>query len=428
MRPRFTLVAVVLVTLATAGIAGTASAAPRHDRGLTITATPNPVNAGDGVLVDGQLAGPNNGEQTIRLYHHLAGWHRGYTLVGATKTDSNGFYELPRAEGVVWTSRSWFVRGPDGTHSHVWREGVAALVSLATQTTSDSTSQPVLFTGAVTPRHPGDPVFLQQQIGSSGDWKTLKRGRLGTNSQYGIAYRWRRPGVRDVRVLFPGDARNLRGASDPVTVDIQQTQVPNFTIGSSLPVAPVGSTVTISGRLDMPGTTTPEPNTSVQLWGRIGSERGFTVLDNGTTDSQGDYSFTQANERFNTVYYVATLAAPHTKARHTAHLNQGVQDSLTMAASATSVLVGQSVAFAGTVTPDKAGRPIYLENLGRDGRWHVVRVEHVRYNSTYLFRWKFGAPGRFTFRVRIISGCGNVGSHSSPVTITATLPPPPTGS
>ncbi|MFL5822369.1 MAG: hypothetical protein ACJ764_02895 [Solirubrobacteraceae bacterium] len=424
MRPRFSLLAAGLVVLVAAAIPGTANAAPRDDQGLTITATPNPVNAGDGVLIYGQLAGPNNAGQPIKLYHHLAGSHRGYVQVGSTTTDSTGFYELPRAEGVVWTNRSWFVRGPNGTHSHIWHEGVIALVSLTAQTTSAFTNHSVLFTGAVTPNHSGEYVYLQQQIGSSDNWKTLRRGRLAAGSQYSISYRWRRPGVRDVRVVFRGDVRNLRAASDPVTVEVQQTQVPDFTINTSQPVTPAGSTVTISGTLDMPATTSPEPDTPVQLWGRIGSQRRFRVLDNTTTDSQGQYSFTQAGERFNAVYYVATLPPPHEKARHTARLNQGVQDALTMQASATSVLVGESVTFTGTVVPDKAGRAIYLQKMGRDGRWHVVRVRHVTHNSTYLFNWKFGAPGTFTFRVRIISDGHNVGAHSAPATITATLPPP----
>ena len=426
MRPRLTLVAAVLVTL-TVGVTATVNAAPRRDNGLTITATPNPINAGDGVLIDGQLSGPNNAGQTIVLYHHLAESHRGYTRVGATKTDSTGFYELPRAEGVVWTNRSWFVTGPNGTHSRVWHEGVFALVSLTTQTTTAYTGVPVLFTGAVTPNHSGEYVVLQQQIGSSDRWTTLERGRLVAGSQYSLSYRWRRPGVRDVRVLFPGDVRNLPAASDPVTVNVQQTQVPDFTINSSDPVTPAGSTVTISGTLDMPGTTSPEPDTPVQLWGRIGSDPRFTVLDNTVTDAQGDYSFMQANERYNTVYFVATVHAPHSKVRPTADLNQGVQDALSLQASPTNVLVGQSVAFAGTVMPDKSGQAIYLENLGKDDRWHIVRVSEVRHNSTYLFRLKFGAPGTFMFRTRITSGQHNVGALSTPVTITVTLPPPPSG-
>jgi hypothetical protein len=422
MRPRFMLLA-GLVTLAAALCPGSVSAAPRHDRGLSITATPDPVIAGEAVLIFGALTEPGNADQTIRLYHHLAGSHRGYTMVSSTTTDSNGVYEFPRAEGVVYTNRSWFVRGPSGAHSRTVREEVGALVDLHASATSAFTSQPVTFTGTVTPNHTGEYVFLQQQIGSSDDWRTVKRGRIGAGSKYAVSYRWKRPGVRDVRVLFRGDQRNIRGVSDPVTLDVQQTQVPDFTISSSQPVAPAGSTVTISGTLDMPGTASPEPDTPVQLWGRIGAERRFAVLGNTTTDSQGGYSFTEANQTYNTVYFVATLSGQGVKARRTARVNQGVRDALTIQASATSVLAGQVVTFTGTVIPDKAGEPIYLQKLGKDGEWHTVRVRRVQHNSTYVFRWKFGAPGTFTFRVRTLSDGLNVGARSAPATIAATLPP-----
>ncbi len=424
MRPRLTLLAALVLTITVVPGAATAGAAPHQDQGLTIAATPDPIIAGEAVLIDGQLSGPGNSGQTIRLYHHLAGWHRGYTLVSTTTTDANGGYEFPRAEGVVWTNRSWFVRGPDRTHSDVVRERVAALVSLQPPTESASTGQPVVLTGTVTPNHEGESVALQQQIGSGNEWRTLRTGAIQGNSAYSISYRWKRAGVRDVRVLFRGDVRNTAGASDPVTIDVQQTQVPDFTIDSSAPIAPFGSTVTISGVLYEPGTTTPEADTPVQLWGRTNESHRFTVLDNGSTDSQGKYSFTRPDETHNTVYHTATLPAQGVRARHTAWLNQGVQDALSMQASATSVTVGQVVQFTGPVMPDKSGDTIYLERQGKDGHWHVVEVRRVRHDSTYQFAWRFGAPGQFTFRARILADGDNVGARSTPVTVSVTLPPP----
>ena len=135
---------------------------------------------------------------------------------------------------------NWFVRGPDASHSRTVHEQVQALVKANAGTTSTDTAHPIVFTGTVTPNHAGGSVFLQEQRGSSDDWQTLKSGRLDANSNYSIAYRWRRPGERDVRVVFRSDDRNLRGVSDPVTVDIQQAQVPGFTISSSAPITDEG--------------------------------------------------------------------------------------------------------------------------------------------------------------------------------------------
>ena len=112
-----------------------ASAAPQHNHGLTINATPNPIIAGEGVLIYGQLRGGNVAGQTIMLYHRVnpSTW---FTLIGKTTTNTLGFYEFTRVEGIVYTNRSWFVRGPDGAHSRTIHERVAAEVSLTANMTT----------------------------------------------------------------------------------------------------------------------------------------------------------------------------------------------------------------------------------------------------------------------------------------------------
>ena len=54
---------------------------------IVAAVSPNPVPAGEGVLIYGRLKGPNSGERTIRLYHHLVGSGRGYARIGTTTTD-----------------------------------------------------------------------------------------------------------------------------------------------------------------------------------------------------------------------------------------------------------------------------------------------------------------------------------------------------
>jgi hypothetical protein len=423
MRLRIAMLACALTALGSVATPGIAGAAPRHNHHLTIAATPNPVSAGEGVLVYGRLLGAANAGQPIRLYHHLIGSGEGYTLVSTTTTDSAGYYEFTRADDVVETNRNWFVRGPDGSHSRTVHERVIALVSINASATSSDTNHQIVFTGNVTPNHAYERVFLQEQSGSSDDWRTLASDQLDGSSAYSIAYRWHRPGVRDVRVLFRGDERNVRGFSNPVTVNVQQAQVPDFTINSSAPIADAGSAVTISGVLDQPGSTTPQQGTVVQLWGRAAHQRHFVVLADGTTGSDGSYSFNQPNLSTNTAYYVATMKLPHTARRHTAALYQGARDVLTMQSSSSSATTGQAVTFTGTVMPDKAGHVIYLQKLGKDGDWHTVEVRIVRNDSTFEFGWTIGSPGTHTFRARITSDGANVGSASAPVSITATAPP-----
>src|ERR1700758_413479 len=109
MRLRFATLGAALATLVVAVSPAVASAAPRHNHGLTINATPNPILAGEGVRIYGHLGGPDSGTKPILLYHRVAGAPR-FKLVGVRRPASHGFYEFTLSEGVVLTKRSWFVR------------------------------------------------------------------------------------------------------------------------------------------------------------------------------------------------------------------------------------------------------------------------------------------------------------------------------
>jgi hypothetical protein len=423
MRPRFAVLASLLCALVVVAIPGVASAAPHHNHGLTINATPNPIDAGDGVLIYGQLNSPPVAGQTITLFHHISASGRGFTPISRTTTDSHGFYEFTRAEGIVLTNRSWFVReaGIHGIHSRTIHERVAALVSLAASTDNADTRTPITFSGHVTPSHTGQRVLLQQQKGNSDDWRTIKVGRLDASSNYSIPFAWRVPGAHVVRVVLRTDLRNIRGESDPVTVTIQQAQIADFTINSSNPLIDFGHSATISGTLFQPGTTTPKPNTAVTLFGRAAGQGRFVALGAGTTDANGNYSF-NVSPPHNTIYVVRTTLPPR---RHTAPLFEGVHDLVTLTPSSTTSTVGGSVTFSGSVTPDKAGHVVYLQKLGPDGDWHNVKVSLVKSDASFQFAWTFGSAGNKQFRARVPGGPVNLGGASDPVAITVTGAAPP---
>ncbi len=416
MRPRLAVLAMVVTTLFAVAVPSVVTAAPVHNRGLTINAIPNPIGAGDGVFIYGHLNVGPVANQTIVLYHHLAGSGLGYTRVGKTTTDSHGFYEFTRAENVVMTNRSWFAReaGVHPIHSRTVFERVAALVSLSASATTVVTGQPVVFTGHVDPGHAGGRVVLQEET-ASGDWRTLKGDRIDGGSNYSITYRWRFAGDHVVRVLFPGDARNISGSANPVTVAVQQKQVPGFTIASSDQLISYGQPATISGVLDSgSATSAPQSGTAVTLWARNAYQSRFTPVADAITGSDGSYRFSPQTPAYSTVYQVRTTLAPH---RHSAVLFEGVQDALTMTPSSTTSQVGGQVTFTGTILPDKAGHVIYLQRLGADGDWHNEEVRFITNASTVQFSRTFGKAGTYQFRARITSDRANVGGASAPVTI-----------
>jgi hypothetical protein len=421
MRLRVCALACALTVLGSLVASGPVSAAPHHNHHLTIAAVPNPILAGEAVLIYGRLLGPDGAGQTIHLYHHIDGSGFGFASIGTTKTNSFGEYQFTRAEHVVMTNRAWFVRGPDGSHSRTIREQVAALVTVSASRDTADTAQPITFTGHVSPNHAFDRVLLQKENASGDDWSTIASGFVGPGSDFTIVHRFRVPDAYSLRILLPGDARNVKSASDPVSVVIQQAQVPGFSISTSAPIVSYGGSATISGVLAEPGSTTPQSGVVVQLWGRQAGQR-VVVLGETTTGPDGSYSFNQTGLAANTVYYVATMRLPHTTRRRTARLFEGVTDAVTMLASVNSAPTGQTVTFTGTVLPDKAGHVIYLQKRGKDGDFHTVELGVVRGDSTFEFAWTLGSPGSHTFRARVRGDEHNVGAVSAPVSVTATPP------
>jgi hypothetical protein len=424
MRPRFAVLAVLVSALAFVSVPAIASAhGPRHNRGLTIAATPNPITAGDSVLIYGRLKGPDPANQWVYLYHKVNPAH-GFSFIGRRKTDQFGFYDFVRPDGIVTTNREWFTSAPGspGVHSRTVYERVYASVTLGSAASTGTTNQPIVFTGSVTPNHAGERVFLQEQGSTSGNsWHTLKSGLIGPGSNYSIPYRFRVPGGYTLRTLFRRDARNIASVSAPYNVTVQQTEVPGFSINTSQAVIQYGQAATISGTLDLVGTTTPDPNVSVTLWGRTAFAPFHTIGTPVETDNNGDYSFSVSPSN-DTVYQVRTTFTPP-KHRVTALLFEGVQDVISTNPVPATATVGQHITFTGSVSPDKAGHVIYLEALGADSVWHIAKVSSVRNDSTYSFGWTFGYPGTKEFRVVVPGGPDNVGAASSPQTIVVSLPP-----
>jgi hypothetical protein len=422
MRIRVAAVASAVLACFAVALSSVATAAPKHNHGLTINVTPKRILAGEGVLIYGQLNGSDNANQTIALYHHLNGSHRpGYSLVGTTTTNSVGFYSFNRAEGVVMTNREWFVRerGAHGVHSRTVGVLVAPLVGLSASTPQADTRQWIDFTGQVTPNHAGDVVYLQEQVNGGDTWHTLKRGHVGVGSFFHIPYRWQVPGIYNVRVLIRRDARNIAGESDPVTVTIQQAERAGFSITTDDPIITYGQSATISGVLDMAGKKTPDANVTVSLWGRVAGHAHFSLIADSTTGTNGSYSFTVTPQQ-NTNYQVRMTFAPH---RSTAVLFEGVKDVVTLTPSSTTSSVNGTVTFTGTVTPDKDGDVVYLQRLGKDSHWHTVGVALVHGSSAFTFAWTFGNPGPHTFRARVPGDGVNVGGASAPVTIAVATTP-----
>ena len=97
----------------------------------------------------------------------------------------------------VETNREWYV-AVGSERSVTIDQRVKAVVTLTT---------PGSLRGQVIPNHADDRVWVEEQ--TSGHWTVIARPRLSRGSTYHSTGCQGRP----VRVVFPGDGRNVRSAS-----------------------------------------------------------------------------------------------------------------------------------------------------------------------------------------------------------------------
>ncbi len=409
-----------LVAVLMMAVPSTANAAPHHNHGLTIASTPDPISAGEGVLIYGQLKGAENADRRIWLFHRInPATH--FTPVSVTRTNSSGFFEFVRADGIVNSNRNWFVRGPGNTHSRTIHEWVSPVVTLASESPTATTAQTVNFSGTVFPSHNNQRVLLQQQNSTSGNgWQTIAVGYTNSSSAFSISHRFRMAGSYTLRAFFPNDPRNIAGQSPTITLTVQQQQNPAFTINASSQEIVDGQSEMITGTLFANGSTTlGQPNVPVTLYAKQATGP-FKAQQTVFTDGSGEYSFTTV-PLHNSVYYVSAGGGMK---QQTARLYVGVQDVVNAALSPSTIEVGDAVKVTGTVTPDHSGHVLYLQEQNSAGQWVDVETGYVTPISTFSFSYTPGQMGTFNLRVQITGGPWNIGGVSAtlPLTVSGVAP------
>ena len=269
----------------------------------------------------------------------------------------------------------------------------------------------VIFKGTVNPFYPGEIVALQRENATANEeWHRIALGTVNGKGEYAIPHVFGVPGDANLRVVAHPRGVNATGASTAVSYVISQPQNPNLTIKASADPISFGQTVTLSGVAANAGSK------PVTLFARPRGGK-FAPVATGTTQPNGEYSFTQA-PLHNTAYQVTVGTAK------SAVLFEGVKYVLTPTPSATSVQAGTPVAFSGTVSPVLAGHPIYLERQNASGvNFHVVEVGAVSAAGTYSISHAFLGAGVAKLRVKIPGDPENQGVASPLTSVTITPAP-----
>ena len=300
----FVFGAAILAMFLALAIPSHAAAAPRHNHGLTIQSTPDPITAGQGVLIYGQLKGPNNADRRVWLFHRINPATR-FTPVSVTRTNAAGFYEFVRADGVVVRTATGSSVGPDNTHSRTIHElGLRDRDAEREHARRPPPLRLSTFSGTVFPAH----TVTSACCCSSRTARPVTAGRRSrpatpptrpaSRSPTGSG----RPAATRCAPSSPATRATSRASRTRITLTVQQQQNPSFTINGSAAghhQRPDGDDHrhAVRGRLDH-HRPAERPRDAVRQAGHGG---GFKALESTMTDSSGNYSFTQM-PLHNTVY------------------------------------------------------------------------------------------------------------------------------
>ncbi|HEY5194720.1 MAG TPA: hypothetical protein VIJ39_12745 [Solirubrobacteraceae bacterium] len=403
---------------------------------VSMQVAPRQTVAGDPVVIFGRLRCIRRASavgQQVVLYHHLAD-SPAFAPIQIATTDASGFYEFSRADGVVETNRSFYVRS-HGARSATKQVKVAAQVTLSGSSEGQLlTGVPnrVSFTGTVSPADVGARVILQRQNALTGNqWRRIDSGVVEPTGNFRITHTFVVPGDANLRVLVRSQGRNVPSESNILADTVSQAQNPELTIQASADPIILGEAVTISGKLAIGASR------SLTLMAHTARQPGFSPVAQTTTNSSGEYSFLAQSPVNSTFYRVdagqsvclpgpVATACPDIALRpvSSAVLYEGVKDVLTAQASPITAQAGQSVTFSGTVSPDHTGHVIYLERQNARGTgFHVIQLSFIGAGSAYSIAHQFYDTGSKVVRVYIPGDPENQGAASQPFTIQVTPTP-----
>jgi hypothetical protein len=374
---------------------------------------PRLIYSGQKVTAVGVLAcGSTSAAQTVTLYEGSL-ISPGYSAVGTAATESNGSFKIEVASPL--TASSHFYALADGVQSATKSVKVAALVALkgpregANLSAGERTGSNarVTFSGVVDPGDVGAVVVLQRENALTGNgWYRIGSGHVLSGGTFSITHRFLVPGDADIRALVRSQARNVASPSNALNYEISQAQVPGLIINSSIDPLANGQPVTISG------TIADAPNTTVTLLARTVHQHGYAPVAEVKSSRTDAYAFPAQSPVDSTLYEVQG------DGRTSAVVYEAVKDIVsTTLTPGTSVQVGQTLTFAGTVSPQRTGHVIYLEREDALGIFHVVEISEVKTGSAFVIEHTVYEAGTSIFRVRIPGDPQNSGGASAPFTI-----------
>jgi hypothetical protein len=176
--------------------------------GLTIQASPDPIEAGQSVTIGG--VGPANRRVTLKAGPTHA-------TIATTTTDTAGKYAFAPQSPTAGTTYRVRVGNLGSAKLYV---GVQDVLAAKVSQTVVGAGQPLTFSGTVTPEHAGATIYLERQNASGVGFHVVELAAVGAGSAYSIVHTVYDAGKSVFRVTIPGGPQNEGATSAPFTIEV----------------------------------------------------------------------------------------------------------------------------------------------------------------------------------------------------------------
>jgi hypothetical protein len=208
----------LLVALATAAGASAQKPPkpPKQPRGVSLSATPNPVKFGRSVTLGGKLTGPSKTSKTVSLWEDPFPFDH-LMHVATASSNAQGDFSFQRSPALNTNYRA----RQGGVESSTVTVSVSPRLSLRVSDRTPAAGKRVRFSGRICPQHDGTSLKIQRRVAPN-KWRAV--GRVTTTdageecSTYARLLRVRRDRV--FRTFFAADQDHAAAASRPRRIDV----------------------------------------------------------------------------------------------------------------------------------------------------------------------------------------------------------------
>lgn len=163
---------------------------------------------------------------------------------------------------------------------------------------------------------------------------------------------------------------------------------------------------------------TPVAGDPVALWSRPLGSSAWSSLSRGTTSSTGAVSVV-VRPGITTEYLATHAASARAGLSHSLITRASVRTRISTAVSRTSLAVGETFDFTGSVAPAHPGHRIHLQHYKGGGVWETIQSGSLNSASAFRFITRAYTAGAHLYRALKTSDGDHIQTESAPLRVEA---------